>query len=104
MLTEPAEHGPAGLPIRNDSGWELTDPRGRRIQPNPDTPIQLWHPIRETAEDVRAWRDHLLEHGIPAVQAGVPRGLPAGPGRGTGRHLADLAGGVAAASSSHPSI
>ncbi|ACZ90477.1 DUF4132 domain-containing protein [Streptosporangium roseum] len=56
--------GPAGLPVRTDTGWELTDPRGRRIQPNPDTPVQLWHPIREAAEDVRAWRDHLLEHGV----------------------------------------
>ncbi|WP_371783649.1 DUF4132 domain-containing protein [Streptosporangium subroseum] len=56
--------GPSGLPVRTDSGWELIDPQGRRIQPNPDTPVQLWHPIRETAEDVRAWRDHLLEHGV----------------------------------------
>ncbi|WP_433365170.1 DUF4132 domain-containing protein [Streptosporangium sp. CA-115845] len=56
--------GPAGLPVRTDSGWELTDPRGRRVQPDPDTPIQLWHPIREAAEEVRAWRDHLLEHGV----------------------------------------
>ncbi|SNT62125.1 protein of unknown function [Streptosporangium subroseum] len=56
--------GPSGLPVRTDSGWELIDPQGRHIQPNPDTPVQLWHPIRETAEDVRAWRDHLLEHGV----------------------------------------
>ncbi|MER5418231.1 DUF4132 domain-containing protein [Streptosporangium roseum] len=56
--------GPAGLPVRTDTGWELIDPRGRRIQPNPDTPVQLWHPIREAAEDVRVWRDHLLEHGV----------------------------------------
>ncbi|WP_165781353.1 DUF4132 domain-containing protein [Streptosporangium minutum] len=56
--------GQAGLPVRTDSGWELTDPQGRRVQPDPDAPIRLWHPIRETAEDVRTWRDHLLEHGI----------------------------------------
>ncbi|MEU9830980.1 DUF4132 domain-containing protein [Streptosporangium sp. NPDC048047] len=56
--------GPAGVPVRTDSGWELTDPRGRRIRPNPDTPVLLWHPIRESADEVRAWRDHLLEHGI----------------------------------------
>ncbi|WP_271221559.1 DUF4132 domain-containing protein [Streptosporangium carneum] len=56
--------GPAGVPVRTDSGWELTDPRGRRIQPYPDTPVLLWHPIREAAEDVRAWRDHLLERGV----------------------------------------
>ncbi|MEV7010526.1 DUF4132 domain-containing protein [Streptosporangium sp. NPDC051022] len=56
--------GPAGIPVRTDAGWELTDPRGRRIQPYPDTPVLLWHPIRETAEEVRAWRDHLLERGV----------------------------------------
>ncbi|MDP9865715.1 MULTISPECIES: DUF4132 domain-containing protein [Streptosporangium] len=56
--------GPAGLPVRTAGGWELTDPRGRGIQPGPDTPVRLWHPIRETAEDVLAWRDHLLEHGV----------------------------------------
>ncbi|MER5620175.1 DUF4132 domain-containing protein [Streptosporangium sp. NPDC002544] len=56
--------GPAGLPVRTDSGWELTDPQGRRVRPDPDTPVRLWHPIHATAEDVRAWRDHLLEHGI----------------------------------------
>ncbi|GAT68944.1 HEAT repeat-containing protein [Planomonospora sphaerica] len=56
--------GPAGIPVRTGDGWELTDPQGRRIQPYPDTPVLLWHPIRESAGDVRAWRDHLLEHGI----------------------------------------
>jgi hypothetical protein len=56
--------GPAGLPVRADSGWELSDPQGRRIQPDPDTPVGLWHPIRESAEEVRVWRDHLLEHGV----------------------------------------
>lgn len=59
-----ALQGPAGLPVRTDLGWELTDPQGRRVQPDPDAPIRLWHPIRETAEDVRTWRDHLLEHGV----------------------------------------
>ncbi|MFC7648545.1 DUF4132 domain-containing protein [Streptosporangium lutulentum] len=56
--------GPAGLPVRTDAGWELTGPRGRRVHPDPDTSVRLWHPIRETAEEVRAWRDHLLEHGV----------------------------------------
>ncbi|MEV5409738.1 DUF4132 domain-containing protein [Thermopolyspora sp. NPDC052614] len=56
--------GPSGLPIRTGDGWELTDPQGRRIQPYADTPVQLWHPIRETADDVRAWRDHLLDLGV----------------------------------------
>ncbi|GAA3075749.1 DUF4132 domain-containing protein [Streptosporangium carneum] len=56
--------GQAGLPVRTGDGWELTDPRGRRTRPEPDAPVLLWHPIRETAEDVRAWRDHLLERGV----------------------------------------
>ncbi|MEU4696579.1 DUF4132 domain-containing protein [Nonomuraea dietziae] len=56
--------GPAGLPVRVDGGWELTDPAGRRIQPRPDTPVVLWHPISHTADEVRAWRDHLMEIGL----------------------------------------
>ncbi|WP_051865053.1 DUF4132 domain-containing protein [Streptosporangium roseum] len=56
--------GPAGLPVRTDSGWELVDPRGHRVQPAPDTPVTLWHPIHAAAEEVRVWRDHLLEQGI----------------------------------------
>ncbi|MEV4180005.1 DUF4132 domain-containing protein [Streptosporangium canum] len=56
--------GPAGIPVRTDAGWELTDPQGRRVQPDPDTPVTLWHPIHAAAEEVRVWRDHLLEHGI----------------------------------------
>ncbi|MEV7907841.1 DUF4132 domain-containing protein, partial [Streptomyces anulatus] len=56
--------GPAGVPVRTDAGWELTGPRGRRIQPYPDTPVLLWHPTHEAAEEVRSWRDHLREHGI----------------------------------------
>ncbi|GLX97701.1 DUF4132 domain-containing protein [Herbidospora sp. NBRC 101105] len=56
--------GPAGIPVRTDDGWELTDPAGRRIQPDPNTPLHLWHPIGETPEAVRAWRDHLLDAGV----------------------------------------
>ncbi|MFD1938861.1 DUF4132 domain-containing protein [Nonomuraea mangrovi] len=56
--------GPAGLPVRVDGTWELTDPAGRRIQPRPDTPVLLWHPISHSTDEVRAWRDHLMEHGL----------------------------------------
>ncbi|MFB4264679.1 DUF4132 domain-containing protein [Nonomuraea sp. GTA35] len=52
--------GPAGLPVRVDGAWELTDPAGRRIQPFPDTPVLLWHPIAHSAQEVRGWRDHLI--------------------------------------------
>ncbi|WP_440081600.1 DUF4132 domain-containing protein [Streptosporangium sp. LJ11] len=56
--------GPAGIPVRTDDGWELTDPIGRRIQPRADTPMRLWHPIGETVEEIRGRRDHLLEIGL----------------------------------------
>lgn len=56
--------GPAGTPVRTAGGWELTDPLGRRIQPRADTPMRLWHPIEETVEEIRGWRDHLLRIGL----------------------------------------
>ncbi|WP_066364007.1 DUF4132 domain-containing protein [Herbidospora mongoliensis] len=56
--------GPAGLPVRVDGEWELTDPAGRRIQPDPETPVLLWHPLSHTADEVRIWRDHLLDKGL----------------------------------------
>ncbi|MFC4122563.1 DUF4132 domain-containing protein [Nonomuraea zeae] len=56
--------GFAGLPVRTETGWELAGPHGGRARPGPKSPIRLWHPIREPVEDVRAWRDHLLELGV----------------------------------------
>ncbi|WP_187414275.1 DUF4132 domain-containing protein [Nonomuraea sp. PA05] len=56
--------GPAGLPVKGDQGWALTDPAGRRIQPFPDTPVLLWHPIAHTVEEVRGWRDHLIANDL----------------------------------------
>jgi Domain of unknown function (DUF4132) len=56
--------GPAGLPVRVDGAWELTDPAGRRIQPSPDTRVRLWHPISHSMDEVRTWRDHLIEAGL----------------------------------------
>ncbi|GAA3552550.1 hypothetical protein GCM10022419_036120 [Nonomuraea rosea] len=56
--------GFAGLPVRTEAGWELAGPQGVRARPGPSSPIRLWHPIREPVEDVRAWRDHLLELGV----------------------------------------
>ncbi|WP_062431294.1 DUF4132 domain-containing protein [Herbidospora daliensis] len=56
--------GPSGLPVQVDGVWELTDPAGHRIQPEPDTTIRLWHPISHTVDEVRTWRDHLIETGL----------------------------------------
>jgi|GEM_PF-1160176 len=56
--------GPAGLPVRTGDGWELTDPQGRGVRPDPEAPVLLWHPIRASADEVRAWRDHLLDRGV----------------------------------------
>ncbi|MDF5754175.1 DUF4132 domain-containing protein [Spongiactinospora sp. TRM90649] len=56
--------GPAGLPVRAGDGWELADPAGRRIQPEPETPVLLWHPIGASVEEVKGWRDHLIEIGL----------------------------------------
>ncbi|MGN9842301.1 DUF4132 domain-containing protein [Nonomuraea sp. H19] len=64
MLIWEILQGPAGIPVQVDGAWELTDPAGRRIQPRPDTPVLLWHPIGHAADEVRAWRDHLIETGL----------------------------------------
>ncbi|TKK83779.1 DUF4132 domain-containing protein [Herbidospora galbida] len=57
--------GPAGLPARVEGErWELTDPVGRRVGVDPETPVRLWHPLRHTADEVRRWRDHLLDAGL----------------------------------------
>ncbi|MGW0593188.1 DUF4132 domain-containing protein [Streptosporangium sp. NPDC002607] len=51
--------GPAALPVKTADGWELAGHR-----PAPDTVAGLWHPIHATADEVAAWRDHLLEGGV----------------------------------------
>ena len=56
--------GPSGLPVRTGDGWELADPRGRRARPRPEDLVRLWHPIRESADEVRAWRGHLIDRGV----------------------------------------
>ncbi|MFI7448325.1 DUF4132 domain-containing protein [Nonomuraea sp. NPDC049714] len=56
--------GQAGLPVRTAEGWELADPRGRRVSPGPETPVRLWHPIFATPDEVRVWRDHLMDTGL----------------------------------------
>jgi hypothetical protein len=56
--------GPAGLPVRVEEAWELSDPAGGRVRPRPDASVRLWHPIAHIADEVRVWRDHLLAIGL----------------------------------------
>ncbi|MFI6501394.1 DUF4132 domain-containing protein [Nonomuraea typhae] len=56
--------GFAGLPVKSGGGWTLTGAGGSSVRPSADTPVRLWHPIQESAERVRGWRDHLLERGL----------------------------------------
>ncbi|NRQ36728.1 DUF4132 domain-containing protein [Nonomuraea sp. NN258] len=58
------EQGPAGLPVQVDGAWELAGHDGRRVRPEPDAAVRLWHPIAHPAGEVRAWRDHLMELGL----------------------------------------
>ncbi|SDL93882.1 DUF4132 domain-containing protein [Nonomuraea jiangxiensis] len=63
LIWELAE-GPAGLPVRVEGGWELADPAGHRVRPRQDASVRMWHPLSHPADEVRAWRDHLLEIGL----------------------------------------
>ncbi|MFI7036679.1 DUF4132 domain-containing protein [Microbispora rosea] len=56
--------GPVGLPVWDAGAWELAGPAGRRVRPRPDDEVVLWHPITHTLDEVRAWRDRLLEIGV----------------------------------------
>lgn len=58
-----------------DAGWELADPHGVRTRPDPEASVRLWHPIREAADDVRAWRDFLLERGVRQPYKQAFRGI-----------------------------
>ncbi|MGW3494925.1 DUF4132 domain-containing protein [Streptomyces sp. NPDC001020] len=53
-----------------------------------DASVRLWHPLRSDPRAVRTWRDlpHRAVH-TAALQAGVPRDLPAHPGRGADPRL-----------------
>ncbi|WP_327092127.1 DUF4132 domain-containing protein [Nonomuraea sp. NBC_01738] len=55
--------GAAGLPVRADGAWELAGADGRRVLPGPGALVRLWHPIAHPADEVRRWRDHLMETG-----------------------------------------
>ncbi|WP_147425401.1 DUF4132 domain-containing protein [Bailinhaonella thermotolerans] len=51
----------AGLPEPRDGGWELVAADGARLRPADGATARLWHPLTATDEEVRAWRDHLME-------------------------------------------
>ncbi|NUR89685.1 MAG: DUF4132 domain-containing protein [Nonomuraea sp.] len=56
--------GRAGLPVLSEGGWELAGPDGDRVRPRPDDLVRLWHPLAHQADDVRVWRDRLIEAGL----------------------------------------
>lgn len=47
-----------GMAVRWDEGW--MDAHGQRLDLTPGR-IELWHPVFSTAEEVQAWRRHILE-------------------------------------------
>jgi hypothetical protein len=50
----------AGLPV--EGGRRFLDAAGEPwAAVGDDTAIRLWHPVRATPEEIRAWRDHLTE-------------------------------------------
>lgn len=54
----------AGWPTRDDGGWGLADRDGRPLPVGPAATVRLWHPIRAAADEVRAWREWLVDAGI----------------------------------------
>jgi hypothetical protein len=54
----------AGWPTRDDGGWGLADRDGRSLPVGPAATVRLWHPIRAAADEVRAWREWLVDAGI----------------------------------------
>jgi hypothetical protein len=52
-----------GWPTRDD-GWGLADRDGRPLPVGPAATVRLWHPIRAAADEVRAWREWLVDAGI----------------------------------------
>ncbi|RAY11719.1 hypothetical protein DPM19_29350 [Actinomadura craniellae] len=60
--TEPGQWR-AGLPA--DGGRALHDPAGTALPAvDDDATVRLWHPIRSEPEEIRAWRDLLVERGL----------------------------------------
>ncbi|SCF27076.1 DUF4132 domain-containing protein [Micromonospora chokoriensis] len=47
----------AGLPRRDSDGWTIADLSGRAVTGDR---VRLWHPARATADEVLAWREHVL--------------------------------------------
>lgn len=54
----------SGWPERRDDGWILVDRDGEPLAlPGDRAALRLWHPARAAADDVRAWRDHVVASG-----------------------------------------
>lgn len=64
----------AGLPGRDGPRWLLREAAGAEVFDAAgagEALLRLWHPVRATADAVRAWRDHLVAAGLvqPVKQA-----------------------------------
>lgn len=64
----------AGLPGRDGPRWLLREAAGAEVFDAAgagEALLRLWHPVRATADAVRAWRDHLVAAGLvqPVRQA-----------------------------------
>ncbi|WP_410787280.1 DUF4132 domain-containing protein [Kribbella sp. C-35] len=58
-----APDGPDVVGIPLDATTVVTS-SGQQAEIPPDAEVRLWHPIHATADDVRAWRRHLVEQQI----------------------------------------
>ncbi|GAA3746449.1 hypothetical protein GCM10022225_32770 [Plantactinospora mayteni] len=51
----------SGLPVRDGDGWALTGVDGAAVPVDSEAAVRLWHPVRATLDEVRAWRERLYE-------------------------------------------
>lgn len=60
----PASHdGTDVIGVPRDASTAVTI-AGTEVAIPPDAEVRLWHPVHSTAEDIRAWRQHLLDEKV----------------------------------------
>ncbi|WP_207555845.1 DUF4132 domain-containing protein [Intrasporangium flavum] len=55
----------SGLPRHDDGGWHLRAHDGSARRVDASERLLLWHPLLVDGQEIRRWRDHLLETGTP---------------------------------------